>query len=183
MKETELLETLKSKKPDKALRELYKSYPSIKNFIKKNGGNNTDAEDIFQDALVILIKNIQKENFTLTSALQTYLFSVCKYLWKTELTKRNKTVSFDSYNDSDLKFEDENLHLTTSKELLALKALDNLGERCWDLLKSFYYENKSMDELAQTFGFKSEKIAKNEKYKCLEKARQNYVQLSQKHFN
>jgi RNA polymerase sigma factor (sigma-70 family) len=179
MKETELLQSLQSKKPDKALRKLYQYFPTVKSFIKKKGGNTSDAEDLFQEALVILVKNVQKPGFVLSAAVTTYLFSICKYAWKQELSKRNKVIDPTSFEipmssvEEDWIQHQEEEHRNTT----ALKALERLGSRCWDLLKGFYHEQLHMDQLASKFGFKSEKIAKNEKYKCLEKARQNYAQL------
>lgn len=176
MKETELLQLLQSKKPDKALRKLYQYFPTVKSFIKKNGGNTSDAEDLFQEALVILVKNVQKPDFVLSAALTTYLFSICKYIWKQELIRRNKTSETELLETDSASVEEEWIQHQEEKQknATALKALEQLGKRCWDLLKGFYYEQQDMKQLAEAFGFKSEKVAKNEKYKCLEKARQNF---------
>lgn len=178
MKETELLQVLQSLKPDKALRKLYQYYPTVKRFITKNGGSATEAEDIFQDAMVILVRNVQKPNFVATAALTTYLFSICKYAWKQELIKKNKANAYamDESVAAVAKDWTENLE-AQHRNANALKALQQLGQRCWSLLKGFYYEQQSMEQLAVRFGFKSKMIAKNEKYKCLEKARQNFSQL------
>jgi hypothetical protein len=45
------------------------------------------------------------------------------------------------------------------------------------MLQLFYLKKKSMAELAKEFGFKSEKVAKNQKYKCLQYAKQKALQF------
>ena len=47
----------------------------------------------------------------------------------------------------------------------------NLGERCFGLLKLYYFEKLSMRSIAEAMGFGSDRSAKTQKYKCLERAR------------
>jgi hypothetical protein len=47
------------------------------------------------------------------------------------------------------------------------RALNSLGEPCKSLLKAFYIEKKSMDQIALLFGYTNADNAKNQKYKCL----------------
>ena len=49
--------------------------------------------------------------------------------------------------------------------------LARLGDRCFELLKLFYHDSLSMKEIAIKMDFKSEKIAKNQKYKCIQRAK------------
>jgi len=50
-------------------------------------------------------------------------------------------------------------------------ALSQIGEKCLNLLKFFYYDGLSMKAIAIKVGLKSESVAKNQKYKCLERAK------------
>jgi DNA-directed RNA polymerase specialized sigma subunit len=56
-------------------------------------------------------------------------------------------------------------------------ALQKLGDKCKKLLQLFYAQKKSFKEIADELDFTNEKIAKNQKYRCMEKARENYLQL------
>ena len=47
------------------------------------------------------------------------------------------------------------------------KAVNTLGEPCKSLLEAFYMQKKSMQEIAETFGYTNAENAKNQKYKCL----------------
>ncbi|HET6996503.1 MAG TPA: sigma factor, partial [Chitinophagaceae bacterium] len=56
--------------------------------VVSNGGNAQDAEDIFQEALIIVCRKVKDPGFQLTAQLSTYLYSVSRFLWKDELRKR-----------------------------------------------------------------------------------------------
>jgi hypothetical protein len=46
------------------------------------------------------------------------------------------------------------------------------------LLILFYFKKKSFREIASSLAFRSENVAKNQKYRCLQKAKDNYLSLS-----
>jgi DNA-directed RNA polymerase specialized sigma24 family protein len=61
---------------------LHKFYfPSISYHIRQNNGSKEDAEDIFQEAIIVLLQKIREADFVLTSSLKTYLFAISKNLW------------------------------------------------------------------------------------------------------
>ena len=63
----ETFKGLKSK-DNKAYEILYKFYyPSVRNFITKNSGCEDDAQDIFQETILVLLEKVPKEDFNLTS--------------------------------------------------------------------------------------------------------------------
>jgi hypothetical protein len=51
-------------------------------FFHKEGGKIDDAKDIFQDALVILIEKIYKDNLNIKKSIGGYLYVICENLWK-----------------------------------------------------------------------------------------------------
>ena len=64
------------------IRLLYREVlPGIKKYVVRNSGNESDAEDIFQDALMVVYEKATSGDLKLTSALSTYLFAVSKHLW------------------------------------------------------------------------------------------------------
>ena len=61
---------------------LYKFYfPSVASYIKQNLGSNEDAEDVFQEAITVLLQKVRQSDFVLTSSLKTYLYAIAKNLW------------------------------------------------------------------------------------------------------
>ena len=169
---------IKTQKTGAAMLELYKSLPVVENLIRSKGGNKEDARDIYQEALIIFCRRAKDEQFRLTAAIGTYLYSTCRFLWKDELKRRNKT-SFEFGSELPGSEEQELLEAieTEQKYQLAEQALSTIGDRCLELLKLFYYKSMRMVDIASNMGFSSEKIAKNQKYKCLERARKNLREL------
>jgi len=55
-------------------------FPKIEHFVLHNNGYTTDADDIFQKALLQLIVRYRKEAFEITTSFDSYFFSVCKSL-------------------------------------------------------------------------------------------------------
>lgn len=175
MKDAEILELLRANKYSKAAEKLYGYFPVIKKFILKNSGTKQDAEDIYQDALIILMRKAQESQFVLTSSLNTYLYSVCRFLWSDQLKRKSKKVEKDfekveGFIASDQISEDIK---NESEFALAEKAVSSLGEKCRQLLRLFYFEKISMKEIALKLKFATEKVAKNQKYRCIEKAKEN----------
>ena len=59
------------------------------------------------------------------------------------------------------------------REQSVLASLERTGKKCLRLLKAFYYDHLSMDDIAARFGFNGRRSATVQKYKCLEKVREN----------
>ncbi len=179
MKDVQILELLKANNYSKAAEKLYAYFPVIKKLILKNSGTKQDAEDIYQEALIILMRKSQEQNFKLTSSLNTYLYSICRFLWSDQLKKKNKKVESDFEKTEHLLKADE-VGLYVSEEIefkLAEKAVSLLGEKCRQLLNLFYFQKISLKEIAAKLKFGSEHVAKNQKYRCIEKAKENLKTL------
>lgn len=173
MKSNKVIALIRDKKEDKALNALYNYLPKVKKLICANNGTNEDALDIFQEALIIFCRKAAQPDFQLTSSIDTYIYGICRLLWNNELRKckQNTTsIDIDIPDGVDIELDIELL----SKYQQAEKALNQLGEKCFALLQSFYFKSMSMKAIANVFDFSSEKSARNQKYKCLEKAKQHY---------
>ena len=173
MTDTEIIDHLKNDKYSKAIKGLYSILPSVKQYIKANNGSGEDAQDIFQDALVVLYKKVQTGEFVLFVPLKTYLYAVVKNLWMQELRKRKKLPAGEVPGDiADLVTDEEpGFNIATA-------AFNLLGEKCRQMLILFYFKKKSFKEIAKDFSFSDERVAKNQKYRCMEKAKENYLILS-----
>lgn len=158
----------------KAIAKLYEAYPMIRQFICTHGGNEADAQDVFQEALLVFYRNAQKTDFELTCAASTYLYSVTRFIWKDWLKKKNREVLIEEDNRvisidfNDTLQQDEEAQQQT--KLLA-KIVSKLGQKCQQILKSYYYQRMSMQEIAKKFGYGSTNSAKTQKYKCIERAK------------
>jgi len=172
MNDKKILELFKDGQREKAFSKLYSLYPKIESLILSKGGQKQDASDVFQEALIILNRNLEKSDFKLTSSCYTYLYSVSRFLWK-DTQKKFSKEELKTFNDTEIQY----FHsvLEEKKYQRAEQAFLELGERCQKLLQLFYHKAMSFKDIANVMQFKSEKIAKNQKYKCLTKAKGIYL--------
>jgi RNA polymerase sigma factor (sigma-70 family) len=194
MDDQTILELIRTGKNDLALNALYRNFPAIRKLVRSRGGNTRDAEDIFQEALIILIHKLKKD-FRLSAQLSTYLYGICRFLWNDHLRKQRPQVSFD-FSSGMLPGNDGTLDITAKSELstaeevdlhahlqqesrirLAEQALNELKDRCRELLLVFYHSQLSLKEITAKMGYASENSTKNQKYKCLEAARTRLKEL------
>lgn len=152
-----------------------------------------DLNDIFQDAIIILYEKIIAGNFELTSSIQTYLNSVCRFQLLNKFKSDKKVInhedetSFDLLNNNQ-QFDDaitdvlEPIQDEKEKQFTAIEQalikMKEAGGKCYELLTLFWYQKKSMDYIADNLGYTNASNAKNQKYKCqkrLEKLANNYL--------
>lgn len=160
---------LLSKSDTYAYRMLYiQHYKMIEYFILKNSGTCSDAQDIFQDALIVLFEKTRNNEFKLSSSLKTYLYSIVRNLWLKKLRDHKVSLSLkdiEPYED----VEDTSHVLALDMKLNAVeKALEFLGEKCKDILVKFYYYHLKMDEIAVVLNYSNAETVKSQKYKCLQ---------------
>lgn len=165
--EADLVRAVKENRED-ALNHLYKSnYQSILHFILNNNGNEDEAKDIYQEAIIIFYENIRTESFQLTCRIQTYLYSVSRKLWLKRLTSKNRmTADIDDFADY-LPIEESHGEDNEEKYASMRQALQALGEPCKTLIEDFYIKRMSMTDISEKFGYTNADNAKNQKYKCL----------------
>ena len=58
------------------------------------------------------------------------------------------------------------------------RLLNKLGEPCQQLLTLFYFNNYTMESIAETMGYKNDKVAKSQKVRCLKELKKE-AQLHQ----
>jgi len=174
--EQELLAAMAAGRRDAAEAVYRAHYPVVTKWIMANGGNEADAEDIFQEAMMVLFGKAQSEVFRLTCRIGTYLFAISKHLWYKRLRALQRQPRFmaeDGPEVADSAYEDDiGAHQEREQHYEQLHAaLDRLGEPCSSLLKAFYHDDKSMQEIAAAFGYTNPDNAKTQKYKCLTRLR------------
>ena len=150
---------------NKAVNQLYSlCFDSVKYFIVNNSGNTQDAEDIFQEGLLALYNRLIEGKFQGKSTLKTYLFSICKYLWINKLRTINR-VSVNSLENV-MELPNEEFHSVDTVSLE--KIFSQLRGECQEILKLFYFESMSMEQIKSVFNLGSTQAAKNKKHRCLQ---------------
>jgi len=162
-----LLDQLR-KEDNAAFRLLYESYfPSTANYIRQNNGDTRDAEDIFQEAVVVLLGKIRQPDFVPSSSLKTYLFAISKNLWLKQL-RRDKQYPAKSLLDiTDTIFANDD---PVNEQRLSAW-LQKITAHCRQILKAIFFFNEPIDSLMLKMGWKNKHTAANQKYKCIEQVR------------
>lgn len=172
MTDHDIIKLIQEQKHSKAFTRLYRYFNPVQKLILARGGSKDDALDVYQDALVVLCKRVCEPGFTLTASLDTYLYSVSRFLWNDELKRRGKMHEQEITERTELPEEEITEWVNDEEKIgLAQTVLEKLGARCLKLLQMFYTDNKSMKDIARKMEFTSENVAKNQKYKCLERAK------------
>lgn len=154
------------------LQFIYKNYYyKINFFIKKNSGDDDDANDVFQEAIIIIYRKLKENSLVLDCSFDTYLYSVCRFLWLKQLEKRKneKERIYDNQEFRDDIYDDQLNKTVDMNERYRLyqKHFKNLGKDCQKILQMFF-DKVPLKQIASVMGFKGEKYAKKRKYKCKE---------------
>lgn len=176
----ELLELLQGPDPiqrDKALSEVYRrSYSMIERMITSNSGSVADAEDIFHDGLISFYKQAQN-GLTLTCAIKTYLFSICRNLWLKRLRKSGRSDRLENQHNEIVELDNDPSEYLIVDECAALVSaqLKLIGEDCRKIIVYSYFEQFKADEIAQLMDYATPQVARNKKSSCLKRFREQVL--------
>jgi RNA polymerase sigma factor (sigma-70 family) len=148
------------------IKYIYKTcYDPVRILILENKGNEDDARDIFQEALFAIYQKITLQNLQLNCNFSTYLYSVCRFLWIRELTKKKE---YDKITDE---FPDviSPGSLNPMVELAGLKIFQkHFNELCEDCQKvlRLHFNNVPSQEISKIMGYKNIQMARDRKSRC-----------------
>ena len=167
----EIIEGLR-KRDNRVLQYIYKNaFNAVKQLVIHNAGSDKDAEDIFQEALIIIFKKLRDEpRFELSSTFTTYIYSISRLLWLKHL-KKIKKIDIDPLNrDMEERIEFEEPLPVEDKDLrLAIyqRTLLKIPEDCQKILR-LTAEDISAKEIASQLGFRSEGYVRKRRHFCKE---------------
>ncbi len=161
--EKELFERI-CKGDEKALEVIYKKYyRMMTKLVITNSGTEDEARDVYQDALVVFWQKSRSGNLVLTSKISTYIYSICQNLWRKELDRKKRLSNEEKDSSESLDMDGP------EREKIIAKCMEQLGETCRKVLMYYYFDEMSMQEIADRLGFANTDTAKTKKYKCKQK--------------
>lgn len=167
----DLLEGLIAETPT-AIKSVYQiGYHHCKWAILNQDGTDSDAQDVFQQAVFSLLERVRQPDFEIGN-LKAYLFQSCRYIWLKEKKERRTTQLVEQFS-TDIPDEDETgLKAIKESRIEAIyKALDQLEENCRTLLDLTYFEKQRDKEIAAMMKYKPNFVRVKRK-RCLDHLRQ-----------
>ena len=149
-------------------------YPNTMRFIENNGGNNEQAREIFQEAITLILERIYCKKLEIKSSFSAYLYSVARNLWIKQMKERKlhaKVVDEIAYSETEISVIEHRSAPVDNYEIIC-SAIEQLGDPCRKLLEYFYFRNLDWQTIASEMGYSSPESARNQKYKCLERIRE-----------
>jgi len=164
---------------DSWFREIYKYENAFSAWIRKSFRlNDDDIGELFQAAVITLYDNVRSGKLTkLESSVKTYLFGIGRNKAFTMMKYKEKNQPIDSkdfaLSDDEIEQHDLDNKAEDPVDVVAT-LLKKLGEPCYSLLKMFYWEKLSWENIMETLGYKTAASARNMKYKCLKSIRKEF---------
>jgi RNA polymerase sigma factor (sigma-70 family) len=162
---------------DRFFTQIYNEYKDYSlRFLRKMHNDDDLLKDIYQDAVIVLFEKSKDPSFNLTCNIQTYINSVCRnqllnkfkensrFITKSDDFEPNVKDWFDEYDDE----KESRLNLLEK----SLEKLKDKGEKCFEILKRFFYEKQSMDQIAVEMNYTNGDNVKNQKSRCQKKLKE-----------
>jgi len=165
----------------KALLELFDdNRRPIVTLVTRNGGSVDEADDVLQEAVIVLWERIRSGTFEERAALSTFIYGVAKRLWLRRLTRRSREsgTTMDLHDIGDSLPNPEEQILTNEATELVSRALAALDATCRSLLLLFYWEALPTEEIGRLMGFANAATVKARKYQCKERLRRIMQEMS-----
>ncbi|MDL2228029.1 hypothetical protein LJC25_00385 [Bacteroidales bacterium OttesenSCG-928-K03] len=128
----------------------YIVFPSVEKYVLANSGTTQDAQDVFQDALIIFLKKLES-NVVFSCKTSTYLFAVAKNLWLQKLANKrrfpqvNSNIACEQTNEYEIYLnQEEKEKIQELYELLIIKCKVNFGKDFMEIVASTNKETRKL---------------------------------------
>ena len=142
-------------------------FPMLISWMQDRQGVLEDTEDIFNDAILIVLNKIRNNSLTLCCEFPTFFIAICKNLWRQKLRKKSQMPIANNIVIEEL--SDTPYDSTKDiKHQIYLSVFDKLDPGCKELIK-LKTENRSNAEIAKIMGFKNAQAVADKKKSCMKK--------------
>jgi len=164
---------------NEAFEEAYKKgFPLVYKLVRANNGTTRDAQDLMQDTLFALVKNVRKPNFKLSCKLSTYIFSIARNLWLMKLRQSGRELlNIDSDEQEFIIIDDNEIEEKQQQEEkynVMAEVLSEMGEKCRKIIMEFYYKKTSLENIAHMVGLTTQSV-KVTKHRCMKDYKEKVI--------
>lgn len=155
------------------LRRLTQQYPSL---------TLGDAENLYQDTFIAIYDNLLADRVRQDTSWGSYIMTIGLNLANKAMRKLSVTDNIGSEDDENCKnatahkvesllksMPEDEISLSDNLEVQSLlgNELTHTPEPCASIIRYFYYEGMSMDEIADEIGYRNAQTAKAKKSQCM----------------
>lgn len=124
-----------------------------------------DAEEIYQDSFIALYENVKQGRLTqLTVSLKTYLFRIARN--KILNARRDAAGKSGELHDALPATGNDDW---AARQEMVYHTVQQMQEPCSTVLTLYYWERRSMEEIAREMNYAGAQVAKNRKLACMRK--------------
>ncbi len=131
------------------------------------------VSDLYQEACSVLWKNITTGKLTisnLTSSLSSYIIAIGKYSLMAQDRKYKEIVDDEEISKLNFVEDDaEELKERIEREDFICRMVSDMKPPCSDILKAFYWDKLSCEQIAEKQNYSNSDSVKSQKYKCIQK--------------
>lgn len=137
-----------------------KMWRPVRAHVTLNRGSDQDAEDCYNDSIIVLIRMVDKHDFEPSCMISTLLFEIAKNKWLQKLEKRGPANKYKIMHNEEttVKQYDEEMD-----QFLYEKIYDDcwkkLHRECRQILRA-YMKGMSGKEMAELFDYEATTIRK-----------------------
>ncbi len=158
------------KSAEKAVEHLYEAYRSnFVRFVQSHNGDQEEALDVFQDAIIAVINNIERGAFKGESNIKTYLFSIGRRKWYKRFNKKMRDVELNQQLRTIPAVTTEDPWTATISDervVIVRKLMNQLKEKNRRILL-LWMEGYNMTDIARLMGLKNAQVARNYKSRAM----------------
>ena len=159
----EVVQAIKNNKADKVLQFLYKNLqPKISKWIRTNNGSKEEAQDIFQDSILVFYSYVLKDKFNIEANIEAFIFKTAKNKWINYVKKEGKKVTIEG----DIAINTEPSSSSRNNKELINGLLEELGKVCKEILTYTIFYKISMEDVCARMNYNNPNTAKTKNYKC-----------------
>lgn len=139
------------------------TFPHIRTYILSRGGDKSDVEDIFHDALVLLFVKLKEDKLQVRS-FEKYLFTVCRNRWRRQNAGKRVT-NLDGITLVSEELDNASFYIEQQQWELYKEKFEALSGQCKEILL-LLLKKTSYADIVKKFNYASQVVARQRVFKC-----------------
>jgi RNA polymerase sigma factor (sigma-70 family) len=139
-------------------------------YVMSRGCPRQDAEDIYQDAIIIFDSKASSGEFLQLNSIEGYILSIVKHNWYNRYRKYQRQSDEEIQEDMVMDEDASRYYERQERGVMMRRILALIGERCQQLLL-MNVQGYTMSEIAVRLQMPTDVRVRKEKYRCLSRLR------------